>query len=56
MKVEIVTLESMGAWEIVDQYDSINVIEFMWDFKSKRYPDGSFKIFKALFCAKGNQQ
>ena len=37
----------MGDWEIVDQDDSMNVIDSEWDFKCKRYPDGLIKIFKA---------
>ena len=56
MKVEIDTLESMGAWEIVDRYVSMNFIDSTWDFKCKRYPDGLIKEFKARFCAGGDQQ
>ena len=46
----------MDDWEIVDQNDSMNVIDSTWAFKYKRYPDGLIKKFKARFCAKGNQQ
>ena len=38
--VELETLEGMGAWEIVDQTDALNVIDSTWAFKLKRYPDG----------------
>ena len=47
MKVNIANLESMCAWEIVDQNDSINAIDSTWVFKCKRYPDGLIKKFKA---------
>ena len=56
MQVEIATLESMGAWEIVDRADDMNVIDSTWAFKCKRYPDGLIKKFKARFCARGDQQ
>ena len=39
MKVNISTLESMGAWEIVDQDESMNIVDLKWYFKCKRYPD-----------------
>ena len=55
MKSEIASLESMGAWEIVDQYESMHVIYSAWDFKFKCHPGGLIKKFKAQFCARGNQ-
>ena len=53
---EIETLESMGAWDVVDQTEDMNVIDSTWAFKLKRYPDGLIKKFKARFCARGDQQ
>ena len=53
---EIETLEAMGAWEVVDRTDDMNVIDSTWAFKLKRYPDGLIKKFKARFCARGDQQ
>jgi hypothetical protein len=54
---EIETLESMDAWEIVDRDDeNMNVIDSIWAFKVKRFPDGMVKKFKARFCARGDQQ
>ena len=47
MQVKIATLESMGAWEIVDCADDMNVIDLTWAFKCKRYPDDLIKKFKA---------
>ena len=46
----------MGASEIVDQDDYMNVIDLTWNLKCKRYPDGLFKKFKARFFARDNQQ
>ena len=53
---EIETLEAMGAWEVVDKTDEMNVIDSTWAFKIKRYPDGLIKKFKGRFCARGDQQ
>ena len=55
MKVDIDTLESMGAWGIFDRDYSINAIDSKWAFKCKRYPAGLIKKFKDRFCARGNQ-
>jgi len=56
MEVEIFTLESIDAWEVVDREDDMNVINSTWAFKCKHYPDGLIKKFKARFCARGDQQ
>lgn len=55
-EVEIETLESMGAWEVVERTAEMNVIRATWAFKLKRYPDGLIKKFKARFCARGDMQ
>ena len=56
MELEIFTLESIGAWQVVDREDDMNIISSTWAFKCKRYPDGLIKKFKARFCARGDQQ
>jgi hypothetical protein len=56
MELGIFTLESIEAWQVVDQKDDMNVISSTWAFKCKRYHDGLFKKFKARFCARGDQQ
>jgi hypothetical protein len=56
MELEIFTLESIEAWQVVDWEDEMNVISSTWAFKCKRYPDSLFKKFKARFCACGDQQ
>ena len=34
----------------------MNVIQSIWAFKLKRFPDGLIKKFNARFCARGDQQ
>ena len=46
----------MEAWEVVDREEGMNVIDSIWAFKLKRFPDGLIKKFKARFCARGDQQ
>ena len=41
---------------MVDREDGMNVIQSIWAFKLKRFPDGLIKKFKARFCARGDQQ
>ena len=53
---EIETLVDMEAWEVVDREEGMNVIDSIWAFKLKRFPDGLIKKFKARFCARGDQQ
>jgi hypothetical protein len=55
MELEIFILESIEAWQVVNQEDEMNVISSTWAFKCKRYPDGLIKKFKARFCARGDQ-
>ena len=40
MKLEILTLESMGACAEVDQEYDMNIIQPTWEFKCKWYPYG----------------
>jgi len=58
MELEIFTLESISAWDVVEREDeeTMKVINSTWAFKCKRYPDGLIKKFKARFCARGDQQ
>ena len=53
---EVETLVEMEAWEVVDKEEGMNVIDSIWAFKLKRFPDGLIKKFKARFCARGDQQ
>jgi hypothetical protein len=56
MELEVFTLESIEAWQVVVWKDDMNVISSTWAFKCKRYPDGLIKKFKARCCAPGDQQ
>ena len=46
----------MGAWNVFDLDEYMNVIDSTWYFKCKRYPDGLIKKFKYRFFGRGNQQ
>ncbi len=50
------TLEGMGAWDVVEREDDMNVINGTWAFKCKQFPNGTVKKFKACFCACKDQQ
>ena len=54
--VEVKTLEGMDSWEVVDRTEDMNILQSIWAFKIKRFPDGLIKKFKARFCARGDQQ
>ncbi len=51
---EIITLEGMGAWDVVEH--NMNVMNGTWAFKCKLFPNGTVKKFKACFCVCGDQQ
>ena len=53
---EYTTLENMDAWEIVDRPPKQKILDIIWAFKIKRYPDGVIKAFKGRICARGDQQ
>ena len=46
----------MGAWDVIDREDDMNVIRLTWAFKVNQYPDGLIKMFKAILCARGYLQ
>ncbi len=50
------TLEGMDAWEIVDQLFHARILDTIWAFKIKRFPDGLIKGFKGRICARGDEQ
>ena len=58
MEDEITTLEGMEAWEIVDRSQALgkNILDGVWAFKRKRFPDGRVRKLKARFCVRGDQQ
>ncbi len=48
-KKEIKTLEGMGAWDLVECEDDMNVINGTWVIKCKRFSNGTVKKFKVYF-------
>jgi hypothetical protein len=50
------TLEGTYAWEIVDQLLCAKIVDIIWAFKTKQFPDGLIKGFKGCICAQGDQQ
>lgn len=53
---EFTTLENMKAWEVVDRPPLAKVLDIIWVFKIKRFPDGLIKAFKGRLCTRGDQQ
>jgi hypothetical protein len=51
IELEIFTLESINAWEVVECKDDMKVINSTLAFKCKWYPDDFIKNIKARFCA-----
>ena len=56
MDTELTTLERIDAWIIVDRKPDMNVLDSVWTYKIKCFPDGSLQKLKARFCVKGFQQ
>ena len=56
MDSELETLERIKAWSIVVRTLDMNVLDSVWAYKIKRFPDGSLQKLKARFCVKGFQQ
>ncbi len=54
--VEVENIKGIDSWNVIDCTDDINVLQTIWAFKIKCFPDGLIKKFKALFCACGDQQ
>ena len=49
-KVEIDTLDSIGACTKVKRENWINVLRSTWVFKIKKFPNGLIRKFKGRFC------
>lgn len=49
-------VNTFKCWELVPRLPHMKVLPCTWNFRIKRYPDGSVKKFKARFCACGNKQ
>jgi hypothetical protein len=44
------TLEGINSWE-VDQPPCAKILDIIWVFKIKRFPDGLIEGFKGRICA-----
>ena len=46
---EIITLEGISAWDVIERKDDMNVINGTWAFKCKQFPNGTVKSSKPAF-------
>eukprot|EP00733_Pompholyxophrys_punicea_P000481 Pompholyxophrys_punicea_v1_NODE_136_length_3267_cov_3.636364.p1 type:complete len:383 gc:universal NODE_136_length_3267_cov_3.636364:1948-800(-) len=60
MRVEIEQLTLMDSWEIVPrtvpESRGKTILDSIWAFRRKRFPDGSVRKLKARLCVRGDQQ
>ena len=56
MVKELKYLRDLGSFKIISRPRGVNILQSIWDFKKKRYLDGSLKKYKAIFCVRGDQQ
>ena len=60
MDIEMEQLMDKDVWNVVPRGKAIsegaNIIDTVWAFKRKRYPDGTVKKLKARLCVRGFQQ
>ena len=58
MEAEMETLAKIDPWEVVPREEAgdSNILDSTWAFKTKRFPDGSVRKYKARICVQGNQQ
>ena len=60
MDIEMEQLMDKDVWNVVSREKAIsegaNIIDTVWAFKRKRYPDGTVKKLKARLCVRGFQQ
>ena len=56
---EINNSVKLWTWDVIHKYElpeGARIIVGTWDFKCKRFPDGSFQKFKARFCVREDIQ
>ena len=58
MQVEMETLEIIDTWEVVprESIGDSTVLDTTWTYKTKRFPDGRIRKYKARICVRGDQQ
>jgi histone deacetylase 1/2 len=59
MQKEMAQLEEKQPWDVIP-LDAVpegaNILDSVWAFKRKRFPDGRVRKLKARFCVRGDQQ
>ena len=56
MKDEVMNLQRIETWEVVDRKPSMKVLKGTWAFRLKCTPDGVAYRYRSRFCVRGNQQ
>ena len=62
MDEEIDNLVKRRTWDVIKRsdigvkYKLGQIVPTTWAFKKKRYPDFTFRKFKARFCVRGDKQ
>ena len=56
MVKELKSLGDIGSFKMIERPGGANILDSTWEFRKKRYPDGSLKKHKARFCVRGDQQ
>ena len=56
MAKELKSLSKLGPYKMIKRPGGANILESIWAFRRKRYPDESLKKYKARFYVRGVQQ
>jgi hypothetical protein len=56
MREELMALERMGTWELVEKPANVNVIGSKWVFRAKKNAGGEIERYKARLVAQGYSQ
>ena len=56
MGQELKALARLESFRIIARPRGDNILQSTWEFRRKRYPDGTLKKYKARFCVRGDQQ
>ena len=56
MVKELKSLRELDSFKMVPRPRGVNILQSTWNFKKKRYPDGSLKKYKTRLCVCSDQQ
>lgn len=56
MVKELMSLCNLGYFKMIKQPCGANILDSIWIFRRKRYPDSLLKKYKAISYVQGNQQ